>query len=308
MIAFIDAHRDQFGVELICRVLRAAIPGFLTARGYRAARVRPACDREIRDEQLIADLRTVHKDNFSVYGVKKMHAAMKRRGWHLGREQTRRLMHKTGLRGVQRGKPIFTTVTDPADARPADLVNRQFIAAAPNRLWVADITYVRTWQGFCYTAFVTDVCTRKIVGWAVSTTMRTEDLPLRAFNHAVWQSNSDLSELIHHSDRGSQYLSLAYTDRLIELGIAPSVGSRGDSYDNALAEAVNAAYKTELINRGKPWRGVDDVELATAQWVAWYNQERLHEALGYVPPAEYEAALNGASHPASQPTPALVPN
>ncbi|MDG5784245.1 IS3 family transposase [Mycolicibacterium fortuitum] len=204
MIAFIDAHRDQFGVELICRVLRAAIPGFLTARGYRAARVRPASDREIRDEQLIADLRTVHKDNFSVYGVKKMHAAMKRRGWHLGREQTRRLMHKAGLRGVQRGKPIFTTVTDPADSRPADLVNRQFIAAAPNRLWVADITYVRTWQGFCYTAFVTDVCTRKIVGWAVSTTMRTEDLPLQAFNHAVWQSNSDLSELIHHSDRGSQ--------------------------------------------------------------------------------------------------------
>uniref|UniRef100_UPI00351E08A7 IS3 family transposase n=1 Tax=Mycolicibacterium fortuitum TaxID=1766 RepID=UPI00351E08A7 len=308
MIAFIDAHRDQFGVELICRVLRAAIPGFLTARGYRAARVRPASDREIRDEQLIADLRTVHKDNFSVYGVKKMHAAMKRRGWHLGREQTRRLMHKAGLRGVQRGKPIFTTVTDPADSRPADLVNRQFIAAAPNRLWVADITYVRTWQGFCYTAFVTDVCTRKIVGWAVSTTMRTEDLPLQAFNHAVWQSNSDLSELIHHSDRGSQYLSLAYTDRLIELGIAPSVGSRGDSYDNALAEAVNAAYKTELINRGKPWRGVDDVELATAEWMAWYNQERLHEALGYVPPAEYEAALKGASHPASQPAPALVPN
>jgi len=284
MIAFIDAHRDQFGVELICRVLRAAIPGFLTARGYRAARVRPASDREIRDEQLIADLRTVHKDNFSVYGVKKMHAAMKRRGWHLGREQTRRLMHKAGLRGVQRGKPVFTTVTDPADVRPADLVNRLFSAAAPNRLWVADITYVRTWQGFCYTAFVTDVCTRKIVGWAVSTTMRTEDLPLQAFNHAVWQSDSDLSELVHHSDRGSQYLSLAYTDRLIELGIAPSVGSRGDSYDNALAEAVNAAYKTEVINRGKPWRGVDDVELATAEWVAWYNQERLHEALGYVPP------------------------
>jgi transposase InsO family protein len=274
MIAFIDAHRDQFGVELICRVLRAAIPGFLTARGYRAARVRPACDREIRDEQLIADLRTVHKDNFSVYGVKKMHVAMKRRGWHLGREQTRRLMHKAGLRGVQRGKPVFTTVTDPADSRPADLVNRQFIAAAPNRLWVADITYVRTWQGFCYTAFVTDVCTRKIVGWAVSTTMRTEDLPLQAFNHAVWQADSDLSELIHHSDRGSQYLSLTYTDRLAELGIAPSVGSRGDSYDNALAEAVNAAYKTELINRGKPWRSVENVELATAEWVAWYRAPR----------------------------------
>ncbi|WP_408632889.1 IS3 family transposase [Mycobacterium conspicuum] len=306
MIAFIDTYRDQFGVELICRVLRAAIPGFLTSRGYRAARTRPPCDREIRDEQLIADLLAVHRENFSVYGVLKMHRAMKRKGWHLGREQTRRLMRKAGLRGVQRGKPVFTTITDPADQRPADLVNRQFKASAPNRLWVADITFVRTWQGFCYTAFVTDVCTRKIVGWAVSATMRTEDLPLQAFNHAVWQSNTDLSELVHHSDRGSQYLSLAYTDRLAELGIAPSVGSRGDSYDNALAEAVNAAYKTELINRGKPWRCIDDVELSTAEWVAWYNQERLHEALGYVPPAEYEAALTGTSHPASQPTPALA--
>jgi putative transposase len=306
MIAYIDAHRDQFGVELICRVLRAAIPGFLTSRGYRAARTRPPSDREIRDEQLIADLRTVHRKNYSVYGVNKMHAAMKRRGWQLGREQTRRLMRKAGLRGVQRGKPVFTTVSDPAAARPADLVNRQFKAAAPNRLWVADITFVRTWQGFCYTAFVTDACSRKIVGWAVSATMRTEDLPLQAFNHAVWQSDSSLSELVHHSDRGSQYLSLAYTDRLAELGIAPSVGSRGDSYDNALAEAVNAAYKTELINRGKPWRYIDDVELATAEWVFWYNEERLHEALGYVPPAEYEAALAATSHPASQPTPALA--
>ena len=308
MIAFIDSHRDQFGVELICRVLRAAIAGFLTSRGYRAAKTRPPSDRALSDDLLIAELRTVHEKNFSVYGVKKMHHAMKRRGWQLGREQTRRLMGKAGLRGVQRGKPVFTTVSDPADQRPADLVNRQFKAPAPDRLWVADITYVRTWQGFCYTAFVTDVCTRRIVGWAVTASMRTEDLPLQAFEHAVWQSNSDLSELIHHSDRGSQYLSLAYTDRLAELGIAPSVGSRGDSYDNALAEAVNAAYKSELINRDKPWRSVDDVELATAAWVAWYNQERLHEALGYVPPAEYEAALTGTSHPASQPIPALATN
>ena len=147
---------------------------------------------------------------------------------------------------------------------------------------------------------------RKIAGWAVAASLRTEDLPLQAFNHAAWQANCDLSELVHHSDRGSQYLSLAYTDRLAELGIAPSVGSRGDSYDNALAEAVNAAYKTELINRGKPWRCIDDVEMATAERVAWYNQERLHEALGYVPPAEYEAALNDASPQASQPTPALA--
>ena len=306
MIAYIDTHRDQFGVELICTVLRAAIPGFLTSRGYRAARTRPPSDRESRDEQLMGELVKMHQENYSVYGVKKMHAAMTRRGWHLGREQTRRLMRKAGLRGVQRGKPVFTTVTDPADQRPADLVNRQFNAAQPNRLWVADITFVRTWQGFCYTAFVTDACTKKIVGWAVSATMRTEDLPLQAFNHAVWQSNTDLFELIHHSDRGSQYLSLAYTDRLTQLRIAPSVGSRGDSYDNALAEAVNAAYKTELINRGRPWQSIDDVELATAEWVAWYNQKRLHEALGYQSPAEYEAALTGTSDPASQPTPALA--
>lgn len=306
MIAFIDSHRDQFGVEFVCRTLRAVITGFLTSRGYRAAETRPASDRAIRDELLISELKTVHKKNYSCYGVNKMHRAMKRRGWQMGREQTRRLMKKAGLRGVQRGKPVFTTVSDPTAATPPDLVNRRFAAMSPNQLWVADITYVRTWQGFCYTAFVSDVATRAIVGWAVADTMRTEDLPLQAFEHAVWQADSDLSELVHHSDRGSQYLSLVYTDRLTELGIAPSVGSRGDSYDNALAEAVNAAYKTELINRGKPWRSIADVELATAAWVAWFNQERLHEALGYIPPAEYEAALLGASQPASQPTPALA--
>jgi putative transposase len=227
MIAFIDTYRDQFGVELICRVLRAAITGFLTSRGYRAAKTRPPSDREIRDEQLIADLCTIHERNYSVYGVKKMHRAMKRRGYHLGREQTRRLMKKAGLRGVQRGKPVFTTIADPDAPTPADLVDRQFKPAAPNRLWVADITFVRTWQGFCYTAFVTDACTKAIKSWAVAASMRTGDLPLQAFEHAVWQVDSDLSELIHHSDRGSQYLSLAYTDRLAELGIAPSVGSRG---------------------------------------------------------------------------------
>ena len=167
----------------------------------------------------------------------------------------------------------------------------------PHRLWVADITFVRTWQGFCYTAFVTDACTRKIVGWAVSATMRTEDLPLQAFNHAVWQSESDLSELVS-SFRPRIAVPIAGLYRPAgRTRIAPSVGSRGDSYDNALAEAVNAAYKTELINRAKPWRCIDDVELATAQWVARYNQERLHEALGYPRSAEYEAALTGTSHP-----------
>jgi len=306
MIAFIDTYRDQFGVEFICRTLCAVITGFLTSRGYRAAKTRPPSDRSIRDELLIAELKAVHKTNYACYGVLKMHKAMKRRGWQIGREQTRRLMKQAGLRGVQRGKPVFTTVCDPEATVPPDLVNRHFQAALPNRLWVADITYLRTWAGFAYTAFVTDVATRKIVGWAVAATMRTEDLPLQAFNHAVWQCDSILDELVHHSDRGSQYLSLAYTERLVELGIAPSVGSRGDSYDNALAEAVNAAYKTELIKRGNPWRSVADVELATAAWVAWYNQERLHEALGYIPPAEYEPALLAASQPASEPIPALA--
>ena len=232
-------------------------------------------------------------------GVELAGVVRERRGERAGQLRARAC---AGFTAASRYSPRLLT---PPRTRPADLVNRQFKATAPNRLWVADITFVRTWQGFCYTAFVTDVCTKKIVGWAVSATMRTEELPLQAFNHAVWQSNSDLSELVHHSDR-VQYLSLAYTDRLAELGIAPSVGSRGDSYDNALAEAVNAAYKTELINRGKPWRCIDDVELSTAEWVAWYNQERLHEALGYQTPAEYEAALTGTSHPASQPTPALA--
>lgn len=306
MIAFIDSHRDQFGVEFICATLRAAIVGFISSRGYRAAKARPPSARTCRDAALIPVLRQVHETNYSVYGVLKMHAAMHRAGHGLGREQIRRLMHRAGLRGVQRGKKVFTTTPDPAAARPADLVDRKFVAEEPNRLWVADITYVRTWQGFGYVAFVTDVCTRKIAGWHVAATMRTEDLPLKAFDHAVWQANCDLSELVHHSDRGSQYLSLAYTDRLAQLGIAPSVGSRGDSYDNALAESVNAAFKTELIHRRTPWRTVEDLELATLGWVWWYNHQRLHESLGYVPPAEYEAALTGASQPASQPTPALA--
>jgi transposase InsO family protein len=220
MIAFNDSHRDQFGVQLIYAKLRAAIPGFFTSRGYRAARTRPASDREVRDEQLMAELTTVYQQNYSVYGVKKMHQAMTRRGWKLGRQQTRRLMGKAGLRGVLRGKPVFTTITDPALARPADLVNRQSKAPTPNRLWVADITFVRIWQRFCYTAFVTDACTKKIVGWAVSATMRTEDLPLQAFNHAVWQSDSDLSELVHHSNRGSQGgFNLSSQHRVVSLSV-----------------------------------------------------------------------------------------
>nr|WP_232016816.1 IS3 family transposase [Gordonia insulae] len=306
MIAFIDKFRDQFGVEFICRTLRAAGVVFLTSRGYRAAKSRAASARSIRDTELVAVVKQVHSDNYAVYGVKKVHAELRRKGHVVGREQTRRLMRCAGVRGVQRSKKVFTTRADPAAAVPEDRVKRTFVATQPNQLWVVDITYVRTWQGFAYVAFVTDVCTRKIMGWHVASSMRTEDLPLPAFDHAVWQANTDLSGLTHHSDHGSQYLSLAYTDRLIELGITPSVGTVGDSYDNALAESVNSAYKTELIRQRGPWRTVEQVELATLEYVWWYNNQRLHEALGYVPPAEYEATLTGASHPSEPAVPALA--
>lgn len=306
MITFIDTHRDRFGVEFICRTLRAAGVVFLTSRGYRKAKSRAPSARSVRDGQLIEVITTIHAENFSVYGVKKMHAALRRTGHRVGREQTRRLMRRAGVCGVQRSSKVFTTRADPAAAKPADLVKRDFVAAAPHQLWVVDITYVRTWQGFAYVAFVTDVCTRMIKGWHVAATMRTADLPLPAFDHAVWAAATDLSGLTHHSDHGSQYLSIAYTDRLAELGITPSVGTVGDSYDNALAESVNASYKTELIRRSGPWKTVEQVELATLEYVWWYNNQRLHEALGYQPPAEYEAALTGASHPSEPAAPALA--
>lgn len=204
MIAFIDTFRGQFGVEFICRALRAAGVVFMTSRGYRAAKSRAASVRSVRDAQLVEIIKTAHAENYSVYGVKKVHAEMLRRGHLIGREQTRRLMHRAQVCGVQRSQKVFTTRTDAADAIPKDLVKRNFVATQPNQLWVVDITYVRTWQGFGYVAFVTDVCTRKIVGWHVASSMRTEDLPLPAFDHAVWQANTDLSGLTHHSDHGSQ--------------------------------------------------------------------------------------------------------
>jgi transposase InsO family protein len=216
-----------------------------------------------------------------------MHAAMRRAGWVVGRDQVARLMHTAGVRGVRRGKKVFTTVTDPAAMRPADLVERRFRADAPGQLWVADITYVPTWQGFAYTAFVTDVFHRKIVGWAVSSSLTTRALPLQALEMAAFMNPAG-DALIHHSDRGVQYVSLAYSDRLSDLGIAASVGSRGDSYDNALAESVNAAYKAELIRARKPWRTIEEVEFATLEWVHWFNTARLHASLGHRTPAEVE--------------------
>jgi len=235
-----------------------------------------------------------------VYGARKVWRQLNREGITVARCTVERLMRAAGLVGALRGgtRPR-TTRPDPHADRPADLVNRQFSADRPNALWVADITYVPTWSGMVYVAFVTDVFSRRIVGWRLATSMRT-DLPLDALEMAIWgRSDSPLDELVHHSDRGSQYTSIRYTERLIEAGAIPSVGSVGDSYDNALAESVNGLYKTELINHRGPWRTVDEVELATFEWVDWYNHRRIHSGCDDMPPAEYEAAFHMNNEPAN---------
>jgi len=290
MIRFIDMFRERFGVEGICRTLGATECGFLTARGYRAARSRPPSARRLRDDLLVPEIVRLHAENYGVYGVRKMHALMGRQGWQIGRDQTARLMRLAGVQGVKRSKKTFTTKADPVLERPTDLVQRRFTAAAPCRLWVADITYVATWSGFAYVAFVIDVYSRRIVGWNVASTLKADILPLQALNMAAWQARGDLTRLTHHSDHGSNYMSLVYTDRIVELGATPSTGTVGDSYDNALAEAVNGLYKTELIRRQGPWRTVEQVELATLEYVWWWNNHRLHGELDYRTPAEVEAA------------------
>ncbi len=287
MSRFIDTYRERFGVEPICRVLEIA------PSSYYAARTRPASRRTTEDARLRTRIGELHRANYGVYGVRKLWHALQRTGSDVGRDRVGRLMRELGLAGVVRDRRIVTTVSRPADDRPGDLVERTFRAAAPNRLWVADITYVPLAQGgFAYTAFVTDVYARRIVGWAVARSPRAQ-LTLDALELAFFARGASLPGLVHHSDRGVQYVTLRYTERLAEAGAAPSVGSRGDSYDNALAESVNALYKAELIRRNV-WRSVADVELATAAWVRWWNEERLHEACGYLPPAIYEAAYHPA--------------
>ena len=292
MIEYIDMYRDRFGVEPICRVLGSTAGGFITARGYRAAKARLPASRTIRDQVLVEQLIQIHKDNYSVYGVRKMHAAMGRAGWLIGRDQVARLMRIGGLRGVTRSRRTFTTRTDLKLVQPADLVNRRFKAQAPNQIWVGDITYVPTWAGFAYVGFIIDVFSRRIVGWSVSSSLRTEASTLVALEMAVWQARTDLTGLICHSDHGSNYLSIKYTNRVIELGAKSSTGSVGDAYDNALAETVNGLYKTELIRRAGPWRTIEQVELATLEWVWWFNNTRLHQHLGYRTPTETEQDYN----------------
>lgn len=295
MSAYIDAHRARFGVEPICRVLQIA------PSSYYAARTRPPSARAYRDAELQPVITRVHRENFGVYGSRKVWRQLDREGVAVGRDRVARLMNACSLQGVRRGAFKRTTQTDERASRPADLVEREFRAPAPNRLWVADLTYVATWQGFAYVAFIIDVFSRRIVGWRVSTSLRT-DLALDALEMAIWnRKGHDLSHLIHHSDRGSQYLALRYTERLGEAGAVASVGSKGDSYDNALAETVNGLFKAELIRRGGPWRTIEDVELATLRWVHWWNERRLHGACGDVPPAEFEALyyLQQSAQPAA---------
>lgn len=297
MIGFIDMYRDRFGVEAICRTLAATECGFLTARGYRAAKTRPRSARAVRDELLVGEVVRLHAVNYGVYGVRKMHALLRRQGWEVGRDQTARLMRLAGVRGVQRSRKVFTTRSDAGLSRPADLVQRVFVADAPRRLWVADVTYVATWSGFAYVAFITDVYSRRIVGWNVAATLKADILCLQALDMAAWNAGGRLDGLVHHADHGSNYLALVYTNRIAELGATPSTGTVGDSYDNALAEAVNGLYKTELIRRHGPWRTVEQVELATLEYVWWWNHQRLHGELGMRTPIEVEAAYSELTQP-----------
>ena len=281
-MSFINQHREKFGVEPICETLQVA------PSTYYAAVARPCSARRLRDEELKLEITRVHRENFGVYGIEKVWRQLHRDGIEVGRDRVARLMQDLGLTGMVRGKRTRTTRPSGVGERPADLVGRAFSAPAPNRLWVADLTYVSTWSGFVYVAFVIDAFSRAIVGWRVSTSLRA-DLALDALEMAIWKrALQSLAGLIHHSDRGVQYLSIRYTERLALEGAVTSVGSKGDSYDNALAETVMGLYKTELIRRRGPWRTADQVELATAEWVDWWNHRRLHSAANNLPPAEFE--------------------
>jgi putative transposase len=289
MVAFIDHHRDTYGVEPICAVLPIAPSTyFLRKAQQQNPAQRPA--RARRNEELRREIQRVWDEHQQVYGPRKVWRQLRREGVRVARCTVERLMREMGLRGAVRGRAWkITTQSDPATARPADLVDRQFTATRPNQLWVADFTYVATWRGFVYVAFVIDVFARRIVGWRVSSSLAT-DFVLDALEQAIYDRRGGGSEdLVHHSDRGTQYLSMRYTDRLAEAGIEPSVGRRGDSYDNALAESVIGLFKTEVIQRKGPWRHLEAVEFATLTWVDWFNTRRLLEPIGYIPPAEYEA-------------------
>ena len=291
MTSFVDENRADFGVEPICAELPIA-PSVYYEHKRREREPERCSARSRRDGELRTRIRRVWESNFGVYGARKVWRQLQREGVGVARCTVERLMRQEGLKGVVRGEKRRTTIPDEDAARPADLVDRSFEADGPDRLWLADITYVPTWSGFAYAALVIDAYSRFIVGWRVSASLRT-DLALDALEQAIWARRPDTADpdqrLVHHSDAGSQYLSIRYTNRLAEAGISPSVGSVGDSYDNALAESVIGLYKTELIRQRGPWRDRDQVEYATLEYVDWFNHRRLLEPIGHIPPAEKEA-------------------
>jgi putative transposase len=292
MVSFVDEHRDRWPVAVMCRTID------LPERTYHAAKARRPCARAISDELHKIEIRRVWTSNYSCYGPRRVYKKLRKERYVVARCTVTRLMADMGLRGVQRGRRQFTTIADDTAARPADLVDRQFVAERPNQLWLADITYVSTWQGWLYVAFILDVHSRMIVGWQIANHLRT-DLALDALEMALWRRDLTYGDLIHHSDRGSQYLSFRYSDRLAEVDVAASVGSRGDSYDNAMAESLNGTFKAELIRLHGPWRTRDATEIAIIEWIDWYNAVRLHGEIGDMPPAEHEATWY-LQHPTAQ--------
>ena len=287
MIAFIDDHREAHGVEPICKVLPIA-PSTYHAHVVRRSDPARQSSRARRDAALMPEISRLFEENFRVYGVRKVWRQLLREGHAVARCTVARLMRSMGLQGAIRGKPVRTTISDKAAPCPQDHVRRQFQAPCPNALWVSDFTYVATWTGFVYVAFVIDAYARRIVGWRASRTAHA-DFVLDALEQALHDRRpTNRGDLVHHSDRGSQYVSIKYTERLAEAGIEPSVGSVGDSYDNALAESINGLYKAEVIHRRGPWRSFEAVEFATLEWVDWFNNRRLLEPIGNIPPAEAE--------------------
>jgi putative transposase len=296
-VEFVDSQREQHGVQPVLSALQDT-PAQIAPSTYYAAKTRPVCARTVRDSELLERIEQVHEANYDVYGARKVWHEMNRQDVPVARCTVERLMRAAGLRGLLRDKSPRTTRPAAETGRPGDLVERDFTAIGPNRLWVADLTYVRTAAGWVYAAFVLDVYSRMIVGWQVATSLYT-DLALDALQMALWRRSgggTDLTGLVHHSDRGVQYRAIRYTQRLAEAGAVASVGSKGDSYDNAMAEAFNSLYKAELVRNKGPWRGLEDLEFATVEYIDWYNNRRLHGELGHVPPTEYEA-LHAMTHP-----------
>jgi len=295
-VEFVDSQREHHGVQPVLAALEGT-PARIAPSTYYAAKTRPASDRTVRDGELSDQIERVHEVNYGVYGARKVWHELHRQGVPVARCTVERLMRAAGLRGLLRDKSPRTTRPAAETGRPADLVERDFTATGANELWVADLTYVRTAAGWVYAAFVLDVYSRMIVGWQVATSLYT-DLALDALQMAIWRrgDRADLTGLVHHSDRGVQYRAIRYSQRLADAGAVASVGSKGDSYDNAMAEAFNSLFKAELVRNKGPWHGIDDLEIATVEYIDWYNNRRLHGELGHVPPVEYEA-LHVMTHP-----------